>query len=318
MKKTLIVLFVILLGFNSVAKADEGMWLPMFIERLNYVDMQKMGLQLTAEEIYSINNSSLKDAIIIFDRGCTGEVVSDEGLILTNHHCGFNAIQSHSTVDYDYLTDGFWAMNKNEELPNEGIIAKFLIRMENVTDDILSQINDNMTEQEREEKIKEIASKIKEKAIHDTHYDATIKGFFNNNEFYLFVYETFKDVRLVGAPPTSIGKFGADTDNWMWPRHTGDFSIFRVYTAPDGSPAEYSKDNIPLKPRHYISISIKGFDKNDFAMILGYPGSTDRYLTSYGVKLAIDKINPTIVNIRQKKLDILREDMDNSDEVRIK
>ncbi len=318
MKKVFIVLFVVLLGFNPIAKADEGMWLPMFIDRLNYVDMQKMGLQLTAEEIYSINNSSLKDAIIIFGRGCTGEVVSDQGLILTNHHCGFGQIQSHSTVEHDYLTDGFWAMKKSEELRNEGLTAKFLVRMENVTDNILSQLNDEMTEAERSKTIKEIGTKIKDKAIHNTHYDATVKGFFNNNEFYLFIYETFKDVRLVGAPPTSIGKFGADTDNWMWPRHTGDFSLFRVYTDPEGEPAEYSKDNIPLKPKHYLPISIKGVQRNDFAMILGYPGRTDRYLTSYGVKLAIEKINPTIVKIRQRKLDILKVDMDASDEVRIK
>ncbi|MCD4679084.1 MAG: S46 family peptidase [Bacteroidales bacterium] len=318
MKKIVIVLFIILLGLNPIAKADEGMWLPMFIERLNYVDMQKMGLQLTAEEIYSINNSSLKDAIIIFDRGCTGEIVSDQGLVFTNHHCGFSQIQSHSTVEHDYLTDGFWAMNKNEELSNPGTVVKFLISMENVTDDILSQVNNNMTEEERAKTIKEVASRIKKKAEHNNHFDAVIKSFFGGNEFYLFIYEIFKDVRLVGAPPTSIGKFGADTDNWMWPRHTGDFSIFRIYTAPDGKPAEYSKENIPLKPKHYLPISIKGFEKNDFAMILGYPGGTDRYLTSYGVKLATDKTNPAVVKIRQRKLDILREDMDASNEIRIK
>lgn len=318
MKRILILLLVVVTGFSFKAKADEGMWLPMFIDRLNYVDMQKMGLQLTPEEIYSVNNSSLKDAIIIFDRGCTGEVVSDKGLILTNHHCGYSQIQSHSTVDHDYLTDGFWAGNMNEELPNEGTIAKFLIRMEDVTKRILSEVNENMTEEQRSKKIKEIAQKLEDESVGDTHYDATVKSFYNGNEYYLFVYETFKDVRLVGAPPTSIGKFGADTDNWMWPRHTGDFSIFRVYTGPDGKPAEYSKDNIPLIPKHYLPISIKGFEKNDFAMILGYPGSTDRYLTSYGVLFAVDKLNPTIVKIRQRKLDILKEDMDASDEIRIK
>lgn len=318
MKRILVILFVLVLGLNLKVRADEGMWLPLLIERLNYVDMQKMGLQLTADEIYSVNHSSLKDAIIIFGRGCTGEVVSDQGLIFTNHHCGFGEIQSHSTVDHDYLTDGFWAMKKSEELPNEGLTAKFLVRMEDVTDAIVSQLNDNMTEKERNDKIREIAAKLKKEAIGDTHYDVSIKSFFKGNEFYMFVYETFKDVRLVGAPPSSIGKFGADTDNWMWPRHTGDFSIFRVYTGPDGKPAEYSKDNIPLKPKYYLPISIKGFKKNDFAMILGYPGSTDRYLTSYGVELAIDKLNPSIVKIRQHKLDILREDMDASDEIRIK
>jgi hypothetical protein len=318
MKKALVLFLVILSGITFKAKADEGMWLPMFVERLNYVDMQKMGLQLTAEEIYSINNSSLKDAIIIFDRGCTGEIVSDEGLILTNHHCGFGQIQSHSTVDHDYLTDGFWAMNKSEELPNPGTIAKFLVRIEDVSKDILSKLNESMTEKERSDKINELAKELEKEAVGDSHYDAVVKSFFNGNEFYLFVYETFKDVRLVGAPPSSIGKFGADTDNWMWPRHTGDFSIFRVYAGPDGKPAEYSKDNVPLKPKHYLPVSIKGIQKNDFAMILGYPGGTDRYLTSFGVDLAVEKLNPGIVKIRQRKLDILREDMDASDEIRIK
>lgn len=317
-KLSLIILALIMIGIKPTLKADEGMWLPLLIERLNYTDMQKMGLQLTAEEIYSVNNSSLKDAIIIFGRGCTGEVVSAEGLILTNHHCGYGRIQAHSTIEHDYLTDGFWAKNKEEELSNPGLTAKFLIRIEDVTNKIISQLNDEMTEEERTKKIREISKEIQQEATSDSHYDASVKSFYFGNEFYLFVYETFKDVRLVGAPPSSIGKFGADTDNWMWPRHTGDFSMFRVYTAPDRTPAEYSDDNIPFQPKHFLPISIAGFHKGDFAMILGYPGGTDRYMTSYGVDLAIEQSNMTVVKIRQEKLDIMRADMDASNEVRIK
>lgn len=298
--------------------ADEGMWLPLLIERLNYVDMQKMGLNLTPEEIYSVNNSSLKDAIIIFGRGCTGEVISDNGLILTNHHCGYGIIQSHSTVEHDYLTDGFWASSFEEELPNEGLTAKFLIRIEDVTQRVLAALYDQMSEKERQEAIASVSRDIENEAASGTHYEASVRSFYFGNEFYLFVYETYSDVRLVGAPPSSIGKFGADTDNWMWPRHTGDFSLFRVYTGPDGKPATFSKDNIPLKPRHYLPISLDGVQKGDFAMILGYPGSTDRYLTSYGVDMAIEQNNPSVVKIRQTKLDILRADMEADPAVRIK
>ncbi len=297
--------------------ADEGMWLPLLIERLNYVDMQEMGLNLTAEEIYSVNHSSLKDAIIIFGRGCTGEIISEQGLILTNHHCGYGSIQSHSAVDHDYLTDGFWAGSFEEELPNEGLTAQFLIRIEDVTQRVLGALDEQMTETSREDAIRKISREIETEATGGTHYNAAVRSFYFGNEFYLFVYETFTDVRLVGAPPSSIGKFGADTDNWMWPRHTGDFSLFRVYSGPDGKPAPYSKDNIPLKPKHYLPISIGGVQKGDFAMILGYPGSTDRYLPSYGVEEAIDQNNPSVVKIRQKKLDIMREAMDSDPAIRI-
>ncbi len=296
---------------------DEGMWLPMFVERLNYVDMQKMGLKLTAEELYSINNSSLKDAVVGLAAGsapygyfCTGEIVSDQGLLFTNHHCGYNNIQEHSTVEHDYLTNGFWAMSFDEELPNPGLTASFLNRMENVTEQILSKLSDTMSESTREAKIQEISEEIQKNASEDGKYTPVVHSFFGGNEFYLFVYVTYKDVRLVGAPPSSIGKFGGDTDNWMWPRHTGDFSIFRVYTAPDGSPAEYSKENIPLKPKHYLPVSLKGVQKDDFAMIWGFPGSTDRYSTSFGVQATIDETNPIIVKVRDRKLAIMREDME--------
>ncbi len=317
MKKLLFILSVIILGVFSTSKADEGMWLPLFIDRLNYVDMEEMGLQLTAEEIYSINNSSLKDAIIIFGGGCTGEIVSPEGLIFTNHHCGYGAIQSHSTIEHDYLSDGFWAMDKNEELPNENLSARFLVRIEDVSEQVLKMLNDEMTEEERSVQVREVSKKIADDAVVDTHYDSYVRSFFAGNEYYLFIYEVFQDVRLVGAPPSSIGKFGADTDNWMWPRHTCDFSVFRIYTNKDGNPAEYSKDNVPLKSKYYLPISIDGFERGDFAMIMGYPGGTDRYLSSWGVKLAIDESNMTIVNIRDKKLKIMREFMDVNDAVRI-
>lgn len=315
MKKLLILFFVLSAAF---ARADEGMWLPMLIERLNYVDMQKEGLKLTPEEIYSVNHSSLKDAIIQFGNGCTGEMISSQGLVLTNHHCGYGNIQSHSTIEHDYLADGFWAMRMEEELPNEGLTARFLVRIEDVTQQIVSQLNDGMTEGDRNTKINELANAIEKKAVEGTGYDARVASFFSGNEFYLFVYEVFRDVRLVGAPPSSIGKFGADTDNWMWPRHTGDFSMFRVYAGADGKPADYSKDNVPLKPKYHLTVSLNGYERGDFAMIMGYPGSTDRYLTSWGVRLAIETSNPTIVDIRAKKLAIMRKDMDASREINIK
>ena len=313
--KKLLILFMLL--STTLVKADEGMWLPLLIERLNYVDMQKEGLKLTPEEIYSVNHSSLKDAIIQFGNGCTGEIISSQGLLLTNHHCGYGEIQAHSTLDHDYLADGFWAMNMNEELPNEGLTARFLLRIEDVTQRVNNMLNDRMTETERNDKINEISKEIQKEATNGNGYEARVASFFKGNEFYLFVYEVFRDVRLVGAPPSSIGKFGADTDNWMWPRHTGDFSIFRVYTAPDGSPADYSKNNVPLKPKHHLPVSIAGYEKGDFAMIMGYPGSTNRYQTSYGVKLDIDVNNPTIVKIREEKLNIMRKDMDANREVAI-
>lgn len=296
---------------------DEGMWLPMFVERLNYVDMQKMGLKLTAQELYDVNHSSLKDAIVGLAAGsapngyfCTGEIVSDQGLVFTNHHCGFNNLQEHSSIEHDYLKDGFWAMSYEEELPNEGLTASFLVRMEDVTARVKATLSDDMTEEARAEAIEKISGEIQKEASDNGKYDPIVKSFFGGNEFYLFVYQTYRDVRLVGAPPSSVGKFGGDTDNWMWPRHTGDFCIFRVYTAPDGSPATYNKANVPMKPKHHLPVSIKGVQKDDYAMIWGYPGSTDRFLTSFGVQLAIDESNPTTVNIRDLKLRLMKEDMD--------
>jgi len=309
----------------STPRPDEGMWLPMFVDRLNWVDIQEMGLQLTAEELYSINNSSLKDAIVGLAGGsapngyfCTGEVVSDQGLIFTNHHCGYDAIQNHSTIEHDYLTDGFWAMSFNEELSNPELTASFLVRMEDLTDKIVPELTDDLSQAERGKKVREITKDIKETASEDGKYDVVVKAFFGGNEYYMFVYETYKDVRLVGAPPSSIGKYGGDTDNWMWPRHTGDFSIFRVYSAPDGSPAEYSEENVPLTPRHHLPISLKGVQKDDYTMIWGYPGGTERYLTSYGIEFALDRKNPTLIDVFGTALGVMKSYMNADEAMRIK
>lgn len=312
---TIIALFS--LGVYNV-KADEGVWLPLLIERLNYIDMQKMGLNLTAEEIYSVNHSSIKDAIVSLNNGsCTGEMISAEGLLLTNHHCAYNYIQNHSTVEKDYLTTGFWATDKIEELRNDKLSASFLIRIEDVSGKILPYLNNEMTETERLAAIDSLSSILEKAATTGTNYTAKVSSFFEGNEFYLFVTETYKDVRLVGAPPSAIGNFGAEVDNWMWPRQSGDFALLRVYMSPNGEPAEYSKKNIPYTPKHYLPISLKGIKKNDFAMILGYPGTTDRFMTSFGVKLALDDYNPSIVKIRDKKLSLMKEDMNASEAVRI-
>ncbi len=318
MKKLLTILFALLFSLQFAVKADEGMWLPLLVERLNYVDMQKMGLNLTSEEIFSINHSSLKDAIVIFGRGCTGELISPEGLLITNHHCGYGSIQSVSTVENDLLSNGFWATQKSEEIPIEGLYVKFLVRIEPVTLNIMQNVTDDMAEEERKTKINSnIDRAINKVNTVFENYESVVKSFYNGNEYYMFSYEVYKDIRLVGTPPEAIGKFGADTDNWMWPRHTGDFSMFRIYTAPDGKPSEYFEENIPLKSKHYLPISIAGVEQGDFSMILGYPGGTDRYMTSYGIDLAVDQSNPTIVKIRDKKLKIMKEGMEADEKVRL-
>ncbi len=318
-----IVLFFL---FASVGKtyADEGMWLPMFVERLNYVDMQKAGLQLTADEIYSVNNASLKDAIVGLSNGptpsgyfCTGEIVSDQGLLFTNHHCGYDNIQKHSTIEHDYLTDGFWAASLAEELPNPDLSVSFLIKMADVTDSVMAVVNDSMSAQDRSAAIRKKTAELRKAWNEDDKYNVVVKSFFEGNEYYLFVYEVFTDVRLVGAPPSAVGKFGGDTDNWMWPRHTGDFSIFRVYTGPDGRPAEYSTENIPLKPKHHLPVSLDGVKKDDFTMIWGFPGSTDRYLTSFGVDFNIEKQFPAIIELFGDKLATWKEYMDADQQVKI-
>jgi hypothetical protein len=308
---------LLIMGWISL-RADEGMWLLPLLERLNIDKMHSMGLKLSADDIYSINHGSLKDAVVIFGSGCTGELVSNEGLLLTNHHCGFEAIQSHSSVEHDYLKDGFWAGTRQEELPNPGLRVAFLNRIEDVTDRIIESLNDSMPDEKRAEMVDKIGKTIINEATDGSRFKAIVKPFFGGNNYYLLVYEEYRDVRLVGAPPSSIGKFGYDTDNWMWPRHTGDFSVFRVYTGPDGTPAEYDEKNIPLKPVHYFPVSLKGYKEGDFSMVIGYPGTTQRYITSYEVNELMEVTNPNRITIRGMRLDILAGDMKGDESVNIK
>jgi len=318
MRKFFLLLTALVFTFQARVHADEGMWLLSLIGQVNMDEMTEMGLQLTAEQIYSVNQSSLKDAVGALDRGsCTAELVSPDGLLLTNHHCGYGEIQSHSSLEHDYLKDGFWAMTRDEELPNEGKTITFLVRMEEVTDQIVPELNENMGMQERASKVRTLTETIATEATEGNDYEARVRSMFNGNRYFLFVTQTYRDVRLVGAPPESIGKFGHDTDNWMWPRHTGDFSMFRVYTAPDGSPADYSPENIPLKSKHHLPISTKGYKMGDFAMVMGYPGGTSRYMTSWEVQESLDIDHPIRIQVRGIKLDLMMEDMQASEKVRI-
>jgi hypothetical protein len=309
MRKLFTVVIILLSSLSLKVKADEGMWLLPLIDKLNVGTMTEMGLKLSAEDIYSINNACLKDAVVIFGGGCTGEIVSSEGLLLTNHHCGYGQIQNHSTVEHDYLANGFWAMSREEELSNPGLSVTFLLRIEDVTKRVLADVNDSMTEQQRNDAVVAARSKVAAEASKGTNYRTQVASFYGGNYFYLLVYESYNDVRLVGTPPNSIGKYGHDTDNWMWPRHTCDFSVFRVYMSPDGKPAEYSKDNIPLKPKHYLPVSIKNLKKDDFTMVMGYPGGTTRYMTSYEVNEAMNITNKNRIKIRGEKQEIWMKDM---------
>lgn len=316
MKKSLIVALLFVFTISNFAKADEGMWLPLLLGR-NYEDMKKMGLNLSQEEIYSINQSSLKDAIVSFGGFCTAEVISKKGLLLTNHHCGYEAITDVSSEENNYLDDGFWATNHDMEIPIEGLTATFIIRMEDVTEQIERNFTDEMTSEERSEIINKIQNDLIEEATKGTSYSAYVRSFYEGNEFYMFVTETFQDIRLTGNPPEAIGKFGHDTDNWMYPRHTGDFSLFRVYADKSNSPAEYSDENVPYKPKHALPISIKGIKEGDFTMVFGFPGSTDRYLSSFGVEQAVSLEQPKRVDIRAKKLEIMKRYMDASTKDRL-
>ena len=317
MKKNFLLLLILITGFGLKALADEGMWLLPLIEKMNIGKMTELGLKLSAEDIYSLNKASIKDAIVIFGGGCTGEIVSSQGLLLTNHHCGYSSIQSHSSVEHDYLKDGFWAMTKEQELTNPNLSVTFLIKVEDVSPQVLANVKEGMTETERNNAISESRQAVERKAAEGTNYRATVAAFYGGNYFYLLLYERYNDVRLVGAPPSSIGKFGFDTDNWEWPRHTGDFSVFRVYTAPDGKPAPYSKNNIPLKPKHFLPVSIKDLNKGDFAMILGYPGRTYRYATSYEINEVLKISHPARVKIRGIKQDSWMADMKADQKVNI-
>ena len=317
MRKLKLFVLLTVLSSSMFSRADEGMWLPFMLGR-KYEDMKKHGLKLTPEQIYSINHSSLKDAVISFGGFCTGEVISKKGLVLTNHHCGYDAIADASTPEKNYLDKGFWAKSTAEEIPVPGLTATFIIRVEDVTTTIQKELNETMTAEQRAAKISEIAKILEKEATEGTHYEAFVRDFFEGNEFYLFVKETFSDVRLVGTPPQSSGKFGGDTDNWMWPRHTADFSMFRIYAGTDNKPAAYNAQNQPFAPRHSLPISLDGVRKDDYAMVLGFPGRTNRFLTSYGVEQAIKLEQPKIVSIREKKLQIMKKYMDQNTAIRLK
>jgi len=309
----------------AASHASEGMWLPILLKKYNIEEMQAQGFKLNAEDIYDINNASLTNAVVgmvrlnnPFHHFCTGEVISNQGLILTNHHCGYGQIQAHSSLENDYLTNGFWAMSKDQELTNEGIGVCFLKQMEDVTAQVLLNINKDTKEILKDSIIEANIKAIEEKAVEDNHYLAKVKPFFSGNEYYLSVYEIFRDIRLVGAPPSAIGKFGGDTDNWMWPRHTGDFSMFRIYADQENKPADISQDNIPYKPEKHLEISLKGVQKGDFTMVLGYPGSTQENLPAAAVKLQTETINPIRIKVRTKSLNIMKADMNSDPVVRIK
>ena len=317
MKKLLFLVALILAGASQV-RADEGMWLPSEILK-KIKDIQSQGFKLTAEDIYSVNKSSLKDAVVRFGGGCTGELISGEGLLITNHHCGFGQIQSHSSVEHDYLKDGFWAMSRAEELPNPGLSVSFLEYMTDVTDEVLKGYKPKMTEEKRNEIIAKNTKKIEEKAINgNPNLRANVRPLYYGNQYFLFVYKVYTDVRLVGAPPSSIGKFGGDTDNWMWPRHTGDFSIFRVYAGEDNEPAAYSEKNVPFRPKKFFKINARGIKEGDFTMVYGFPGSTREYLFSDAVKYTAYTSNPHKIALRTLRLNIQKEEMNKDQAVRIK
>ena len=299
------------------AKADEGMWLPSLISQ-RIADMQEKGFRLNAEDIYSINQASLKDAVVLFGRGCTGELISPEGLLLTNHHCGYSQIQQHSSVEHDYLKDGFWAMSRDEELPNKGLSVSFLERMEDVTDLVLKGYDPSMTEEQRVELVKKNSQAVIDEAVKEGKgLRATVEALYYGNQYFLFLYRQYEDVRLVGAPPSSIGKFGGDTDNWMWPRHTGDFSMFRIYADKDNNPAPYSEDNVPYKPKKYFKISTRGVQEGDFTFIYGFPGRTQEYIHSEGVRYIEETGDPHKIHLRTLRLDIMNKYQAQSQKVRI-
>ena len=316
MKKLFALIATAILALPSVCRADEGMWIPMLLGR-NQAAMQKAGMHITAQDIYDINNASLKDAVLLFGGGCTGEFVSDEGLVLTNHHCGYSYIVKHSTVEHDYLTNGFWAMTREQEIPCPGLTVTRLVYMQDVTKEVLNGVEDGMSENDRETVIDKNIKAVGEKAIEGTHYRYVIKPFYYGNQYFMYINEVFTDVRLVGAPPSNIGKFGGDTDNWMWPRHTGDFSMFRVYTA-DNKPADFSKENTPYRPLKHLEISLNGVEEGDFTFVFGYPGTTRRYVTHDYVDLAANVENPVRIELRTIRLDHYNDAMRKSAAQRLK
>ena len=307
----------VLITTSLAALAKEGMWIPTLLQKYNIEEMSQMGFKLSADDVYSVNHASLKDAVVLFGSGCTGEVISEDGLLITNHHCGFDQIQKHSSVANDYLTNGFWAMNRSEELSNPGLTVKFLVRMEDITEKMKKKVTDSSNTTFQLDTTRQNLEQIKKEYLSDTGYYADIKPLFNGNQYFIYIYEVFKDIRLVGAPPVSIGKFGGDTDNWMWPRHTGDFSLFRIYAGKDNKPAAFSPKNVPYRPRKSFAINLKGVKEGDFTMIFGYPGTTQRYIPSQAVNLIMNQSDPAKVAIRTLKLNIWAERMKTDPKIRI-
>jgi len=318
MKRILLTSALILIVFSVFSsKPDEGIWIPLLIEKYNIKLMQEKGFKLSAEDIYSVNRACMKDAVVSFNGGCTGELISGEGLLITNHHCGYSQIQEHSSLEHDYLTNGFWAMSRQEELSNPGVTVTFLKWMEDVTDKVLEGITDSTKQDDRDKLISSRIEEIRLKAVEGTRYRAIIRPFYMGNQYFLFVNETFRDIRLVGAPPSAIGKFGGDTDNWIWPRHTGDFSLFRIYADKDNQPADYSVDNVPYKPAYYFPVSLRGVKEGDFTMVFGYPGSTSEYVPSYHIDMIKNYIDPKMIIIRTKKIDVIDKAMNSDPLIRI-
>ncbi len=317
MKNLKIVAIVFLLLFTSTAHADEGMWLPQLLGKLNESRMKSLGMKISAADIYSINKGSLKDAIVSFGGFCTGEVISSQGLVLTNHHCGFDAIQNHSSLQHNYLREGFWAMNKSEELANKGLFATFIVRIDDVTAQAMKGVTAGMSESERQSLIDKNLAEVRKSAPKEATQDIFTRGFFEANQYYLFVTETYRDIRLVGAPPSSIGNFGKDTDNWVWPRHTGDFSMFRIYASKDNKPAEYAAENVPYTPKRSLSISIDGVKEGDFTMVFGFPGRTMEYLPGVAVEQIRAVSDPAKIAIRHEALQVIDAFMRNDEGIRI-
>jgi hypothetical protein len=316
-KRLFAICLILLIVLIPSLRADEGMWIPILIDKYNIKIMQEKGFRLSAEDIYSINKACMKDAVLSFGGGCTGEVIGSEGLLITNHHCGYGQIQNHSSLDHDYLTNGFWAMSKDEELSNPGLFVTFLKRMEDVTDKVLKGVSENMDGATREKIISGNISEIRNKAVEGTGYSASVRPFYMGNQYFLFVNETFRDIRLVGAPPSAIGKFGGETDNWIWPRHTGDFSLFRIYADKNNKPADFSKDNVPYKPVYFFPISLRGVREGDFTMVFGYPGSTSEYVPSFFIDMVKNFVNPKMIAIRTRKIDIMETAMATDPLIRI-
>ncbi len=302
---------------SAFARADEGMWLPLFLQQLNEKQMKTMGMKISAKDIYNINSGSLKDAIVSFGGFCTGEVISSKGLVLTNHHCGFDQVQNHSTLEHNYIKDGFWAKNNGEEIPNPGLFVTFIVRIDDVSKEVLKGVTRSMSESERQSIIDKNIAQLRKDVKRESYQDSFIRSFFEGNQFFLFITETYKDVRLVGAPPAAIGNFGKDTDNWMWPRHTGDFSMFRIYAGKDNKPAEYSADNVPYTPKKSLSISLDGVNEGDFTMVFGFPGRTTQYLHSAAVEQIMMVNDPAKIAIREKALGVIDGYMRKDEQIKI-